>query len=442
MMLIALFLPTSLAFVTSSQALRQVQLESMRKLHHSNYTGFYLHTLGFLWTYPAEPQENRGLGGGIAWAWDDSICERLRPMFSENLFVGMKALVRCEDLKSAATRAFDAWAANSRAISFLDVSEECRARYGNVSKACPLVEVWVTVHDSAGEEAALAIPTTTVSATSSTPGQQSGLFRFTNGDIARAWHGGALSGGFQPMPMLETTGGTISFDVGRCWYIDSEFCSTFHLLKKASDPNTVRLVGLITVLLVSLAALIVTAVQVFHVLWPHFACRRQPSQRLTGETGERTCAHRCTESIGVLARWTIMGNSVRLIFIITPPLFYVYCFMPCFDCYDFEAAAAHEMGHILGLSHPDSKAAGALNLVRNASAVYDCKHPFDSMVALQWDDSKVPTSTDQMTSVMKSFTQVGCGHGESRIADCIQLPLHCRAPPLPCISAFLKLEMR
>ena len=36
-----------------------------------------------------------------------------------------------------------------------------------------------------------------------------------------------------------------------------------------------------------------------------------------------------------------------------PPLCYTYIFRPCMDCYDFEAAVAHEIGHILGFHHPD-----------------------------------------------------------------------------------------
>ena len=50
--------------------------------------------------------------------------------------------------------------------------------------------------------------------------------------------------------------------------------------------------------------------------------------------------------------------------------------MPCWDCYDFEAAVAHEMGHVLGFGHPDAEPEanliGACD-VSNAT----CRHPFD-----------------------------------------------------------------
>lgn len=59
----------------------------------------------------------------------------------------------CNDMQAAVSRAFDKWAANSRLIKFLDVTEECRKlglNYGplQVHKyghgGCPLAEIWVT----------------------------------------------------------------------------------------------------------------------------------------------------------------------------------------------------------------------------------------------------------------------------------------------------------
>ena len=64
------------------------------------------------WTYPASTDSLRGLGGGIAWAWDPALCGVMQPIFREDLFFA--SLVQCKDLTAAMHRAFDSWAANHR----------------------------------------------------------------------------------------------------------------------------------------------------------------------------------------------------------------------------------------------------------------------------------------------------------------------------------------
>lgn len=48
------------------------------------------------------------------------------------------------------------------------------------------------------------------------------------------------------------------------------------------------------------------------------------------------------------------GTALVLVFtLLFPPLYFWNVFAPCVDCFDFEAAAAHEIGHVLGFDHPD-----------------------------------------------------------------------------------------
>jgi hypothetical protein len=146
--------------VTLSQSLYGADYASVAALQHGNFTRPATATLGFLWTLPRDALDTRGLGGGITWAWDDALCPALAPLLKEDLF--FYPLVECHNLKASMNRAFESWASNHRFISFVDVTEACRQRYGAVHANCSLAEVWVTSRDPSdiqlGSEAARARP--------------------------------------------------------------------------------------------------------------------------------------------------------------------------------------------------------------------------------------------------------------------------------------------
>jgi hypothetical protein len=204
-------------FVLTVQSRFGAQLGALQSLQHGNYTGSVTATLGYIWHYPELSTDDRGLGGGIAWAWDPALCPTILPYFHEDLF--FSGLVRCQDLQAAMHRAFASWSANHRALSFIDVSDECaRLHGGRVTSNCSLAEVWVTARDPAtgtGLEAATALPRVVLN---------SAGFRFTNGESARTWHHTLQR--FVPHPVVEIDGGVIAFGGPHnvapdlCWYLD------------------------------------------------------------------------------------------------------------------------------------------------------------------------------------------------------------------------------
>ena len=59
--------------------------------------------------------------------------------------------------------------------------------------------------------------------------------------------------------------------------------------------------------------------------------------------GARSCRARCQEVLNVLAHQSVTWTAIRFIILVVPPLFYVKIVLPCWECYDFEAAATHEV---------------------------------------------------------------------------------------------------
>lgn len=349
--IVLLFAARTSAWTTLSQSRYGAQIEGIRELQHGNYTGPTQSALGFLWTFPEKSTDSRGLGGGIAWAWDDELCPMIGHLFREDLF--FMSLVRCKDMKAAMHRAFDSWAANHRFISFVDVTEECRelsAKTRGVANkrvrkedGCPLVEIWVTARGIAAADAMEAATAKPIIVANDVD------FRYTSGEYARTWN--ADNGKFQPRRVIETIGGVIEFGGVReggdyfnpndiCWYLDSTFCYMFNRFKSV-DPATIKTLVTAVAIAVTAIATLITCLQVLQILYVHVCSKG-------------SCRARYSAAAEALARWSFFCTALRFVLIMTPILAWRQIFQPCFDCYDFEAAATHEVGHLLGLGHPDS----------------------------------------------------------------------------------------
>lgn len=113
-------LPFVQAWVTTAQARLGVSLEDIARMMHGQPRPVDLHPqveLSMLWTHNPEGlpyaagteewrrEQLRGLGGGITWAWDPTLCDDLVPLFREAAVV-YGDLVNCEGIQAAVKRAY------------------------------------------------------------------------------------------------------------------------------------------------------------------------------------------------------------------------------------------------------------------------------------------------------------------------------------------------
>ena len=384
--------------------------------------------LGSMWTFPENSDDTTGLGGGITYAWDPELCDKLMPLFREDI-VGL-SFITCEDAQAAVFRAFSAWATNSRFFKFTDVTEECRkmgelhANHTNgpyPHGGCPIAEIWITNINRDGttgsqrrrlsshEQLQVAPPPppggVELTVTDAEQGLDSGGFyvatalshwrvsydfRYTNGDSAFQWtNSGGTSWARSPRPILETYSGTFAFGIDGeqngiklCWYLDSAFCSEFHVLKtKMSSPGAARALMVFVFTAVTLCTLLFCVLEKYEFWGALFGFRLSTKQekqlRENKEKIERELeseendlgknlaegdfdelkeglGKRMKNAFEEAAEWSPLAISIQVMLIIAPPIVLTQIILPCWDCYDFEAATLHELGHFLGLGHPDN----------------------------------------------------------------------------------------
>lgn len=164
-----------------------------------------------MWPTPSDPVQLDGLGGGIAWAEDASLCASLLKRFdAETLeYFGMRifSFVSCEEITDSLLRAFSTWSANHGRINFFLLN--CSA--SSPTSACSDAEVILTADaTSHGEPLEVSIET----ALSSDDDAASGDAATSGERISRV---------------------TLTFDTSSqtCYYMDSTVCETVRALGAA-----------------------------------------------------------------------------------------------------------------------------------------------------------------------------------------------------------------
>ena len=358
-----------------------------------------------LWNYPLQTQwpyerwddnapkrqlDTSGLEGGITFAWDPAMCGVLNPLFGADLW-GFE-FSSCADIAAAVRMAFDSWSANHPRLKFQDVSNECLALMAanvpnfiglNDTMPCPLAEIWITTTGAEAQDDAAAVTVPTYEFTTQP--------RHTNGRwMSHATH--------------TTVRATIGFkrnDI--CWYLDATFCNHFHQWKRSIGTSTLLILG--RCIIFGIWGLMLADVLWLFVLYCRLGAEvvqkaKQPSltkdqlklerEQQKNEDEENTTkemklqqklqddAKKLIESLDTIEEWAALFERIskinfapwilRLFLLIGPILFYQQIFDPCFSCYDFQAAMTHEIGHVLGLGHPDVASTNGLNLEINRTA--------------------------------------------------------------------------
>ncbi|KAJ1640781.1 hypothetical protein T492DRAFT_1129452 [Pavlovales sp. CCMP2436] len=324
------------------------------------------------WPSPADAASDEGLGGGLFYAIEETFCDSLLPTFVDDLLPDARVLVTCAQLKGAIASAFSTWGQNHKRIHFVDAgSERCVP-----SAAEGVLQGNETVHDVAAARGCiepdiiLHAPSSAADSWAGVQVEKVAVTILTIFDKGGVW----LTDGTWSEHGHRIANAQIDFNNNTCWYLDGGFCQGLHQWDTVTRGGTFNLATLlfqlawggtlcctlmraIWVLCLSSTAVFPTSPCVIFSAW--LAKRRAaPGGRREDRLAQ---AHPTTRALP----WA--SFVVIVLAIVYPPLFWSRVLLPCFDCSSFQAALMHEIGHVLGLQHPDKPADETL-ILRTSSA--------------------------------------------------------------------------
>ena len=349
----------------------------------------------FRWSVPSGAHSRAGLGGGLDWVLADDFCNQMLGQFAErdlvrfaNYFrvdIPWAQFVHCTDIRDAISRGFATWTANHRLITFneLGSTAACKAQgsvTGEISDACPWELHIGTANGTENRELAAYVINHRVSALRPDDWYNQPV-RSSAGVVTHGVDAYARS--------------VMRFQTHLCWYLDATFCYYFQRLQDEHNVDVLLITRAVLLVVFGVAALRILAI----LFWCFIALCCLKSKHSELKLKKRgACPSGCSALLDYLASLSPCGLVLFLFLFMFPPIFYDRIFMPCFECYDFEAAVAHETGHVLGFGHPDVRATenlvGACN-VTNAT----CQSPFDCAAQLTY------TEEGSERSIMHSLTR-------------------------------------
>lgn len=306
-----------------------------------------------------------GLGCGITWAIHPRFCLDLIQLFPERN--GIVSFVTCHTLRSAVVRAMSTWEMNNQHIKFTDVSEECNRSF--------------TMYDTC-MDAELVIRSSDMKRFGAETSRYAAMVvnNMTNlNHDPRSTTGRHVGGGFG------LRGSTMYVSTHTCWYLDATFCYTFNQLRlhfKDSDVALIIKLFAFVLFAVSACVLVVSCLKVLFAAGGLSMCMTKSDRRRkdVSQLGEEVSlpARALTSAGAKLEEFHTVPILLTMIGLVLGPVFYLQFFLPCWDCYDFEATIAHEVGHVLGFGHPDADA--EMNLMVKSGLQMNqstCVNPLD-----------------------------------------------------------------